>query len=200
MRTLKIELHSEWRSGTGRGKGVYVDAESRRDRLGLPMIPGKQLKGLIRHALITGADWGHWDEGLVEQLCGSPPGASTANRFDTSPGRLSISSARMSREWLEYFRVLNQGGEEGRAEAIKSAQHFFRVKRQTKIDDKGLVQNKSLRSVEVCVPMTLYAQVDGELSDEELRTLSKALKLIKSVGGMTTRGLGRATLTLGGGA
>lgn len=199
MRTLKIEFHSEWRSGTGRGKGLYVDAEARRDHFGLPMVPGKQLKGLIRHALETGAAWGHWSTEIVTSLCGQGVDDEHISRFETSSGKLSVSSARMTSDWTEYFESTLQGDEADRVEALKIIGQLFRIKRQTKITDRGLAQSKSLRSVEVCVPMTLVAELSGELSAEEEEALSKSLKLIKSLGGMTTRGLGRVTVSLQGG-
>ena len=198
MRTLKIEFHSEWRSGTGRGKGLYVDAETRRDRFGLPMVPGKQLKGLIRHALVTGAEWGHWPKEYAVTLCGQGADEKTMNRFETKAGKLSISSAQMTEEWINYFKSSLEGSESDRAEALKLIDQLYRVKRQTKMTDRGLVQSKSLRSVEVCVPLTLVAELSGALTPEEEDALVKSLKMIRAVGGMTTRGLGRATLSLQG--
>ena len=196
MRDLIIDIHSEWRSGTGRGEGLHVDAETRRDELGLPMLPGRQLKGLIRHALETGAAWGHWPAELADILCGQSADDQRLSRFDTTPSLISVSSARMSEEWLNYFSELKLAGERGRETAVKSSRHLYRVKRQTALNARGVAQDHSLRSVEVCVPMALYARISGELSEEQERHLRRALKLIRHVGGMTTRGLGQATLKL----
>ena len=197
MHLIKIEIHSEWRSGTGRGKGLYVDAETLRDNLGLPMLPGRQIKGLVRHALESGAEWaGQWDLNLVHTLCGVNSHQEQSSRFDTQAGKLSFTSARMGQEWLDYFTALQSQNEQAKADAQKLVDALFKVRRQTAMDKNGLVVDHSLRSIEVCVPMTLYATVQGELSEEESQALSQALKLIRSVGGMTTRGLGRASLSL----
>ena len=196
---IKIELHSEWRSGTGRGRGLHVDAEALRDPLGLPMLPGRQLKGLIRHALETGAAWGHWGHDVVDRLCGVSA-SEAQSRFNTQEGTISFSSARMECPWLEYVKALQEGSDDDRAEAQAVTAQLFFVKRQTALDDRGLAKNHSLRSVEVCAPMTLYARVYGELSAEDEAHLKRALKMIRAVGGHTTRGLGRATLTLERGA
>jgi CRISPR/Cas system CSM-associated protein Csm3 (group 7 of RAMP superfamily) len=193
IKTLKIDLLSEWRSGTGRGRGLYLDAEARKDQLGLPMIPGKQLKGLVRHALETGAAWGHWDSNLVERLCGASSEAAEDSRFDTDQGCLSISSARMSHEWQRYFSDLRERDLEL---SLKSSARLFVTRRQTAMNSHGLVQEKTLRTVEVCVPMTLYARIQGDLTSDELKVLERALSLIRAVGAHTTRGLGRAKLSL----
>jgi hypothetical protein len=99
----------------------------------------------------------------------------------------------MSDEWLTYFQELKQVDLEL---SIKSAAQLFVVRRQTAMNAHGLVQDKTLRSIELCVPMTLYARLTGELTADELTSLDRALKLIRAVGGQTTRGLGRAQLSL----
>lgn len=197
MNLIKIEIHSEWRSGTGRGKGLYLDAETLRDALGLPMLPGRQIKGLVRHALESGAEWaGDWNHDLVQKLCGINSQSEEKSRFETEAGKLSFSSARMGQEWLNYFTALKDQDDQSQADAQKLIEALYKVRRQTAMDDQGLVKDHSLRSIEVCVPMTLYATVQGDLNEEETQALSTALKLIRSVGGMTTRGLGRASLSL----
>lgn len=215
--TLKIELFGPWRSGTGRGRGAHVDAEALRDSLGLPMLPGKQLKGLIRHALETGAALGGgWGFALADQLCGfgdassldargregvtrEDDGQRNVSRFETTQGALAISSARLAPHLRAYFAaLLSHEGTKTRAHREASA--LFYAQRQTKIDERGLVEPGTLRTIEVCVPLTLYAHVQGALSAEQRRDLEQSLKLIRAVGSNTTRGLGRAQLTLCDGA
>jgi CRISPR/Cas system CMR subunit Cmr4 (Cas7 group RAMP superfamily) len=42
---LKIDLRGYWHPGSGRGGGVVMDAMAHRDSTGLPVLPGRHLKG-----------------------------------------------------------------------------------------------------------------------------------------------------------
>ena len=196
--TLKLEFLSYWRSGTGRGEGVFIDATTRRDALELPMLPGRQIKGLIRHALQTGAQWNHWNQECVDFLCGrssdqGPIDQPELDRFSSTQGLLKVSSGRLSEEWQSYFKALSS------VERKRQANHFFHTHRQTKIDATGLAQDQSLRSIQVVIPLTLESTLRIDYPSDEssfhfdqgITALTKAVGLIRSAGGQTSRGLGR---------
>ena len=52
MRTIKyeIEFFSNWHCGSGLAAGADVDALVIKDNNGLPYVPGRTLKGLLREA------------------------------------------------------------------------------------------------------------------------------------------------------
>lgn len=49
--TIKIEFFSPWHCGSGLSAGADVDSLVIKDINGLPFIPGKTIKGLIREAV-----------------------------------------------------------------------------------------------------------------------------------------------------
>ena len=48
---LKIDIQSYWHPSTGRGQGSDVDALAHRDKDGIPCLPGRTIKGLLRDAV-----------------------------------------------------------------------------------------------------------------------------------------------------
>jgi CRISPR/Cas system CSM-associated protein Csm3 (group 7 of RAMP superfamily) len=179
---LKIEIQSYWHPGTGRGQGADVDAVTHRNAKGLPILPGRTLKGLLRDAVAR------WESvALADQLFGP-----NEDGKETWPGLLRISDAglpAMEAEYLARHKELLQG--------------LFRSLHSTAVEhDTGTAKNQSLRGMEVVVPLTLYADIDtvanakyAELS-QWADLLKPALSLIHAVGAHRSRGLGRAVITL----
>ena len=46
--TYQIQFHSYWHCGSGLAAGAGVDALVVKDANGLPFVPGKTIKGLLR--------------------------------------------------------------------------------------------------------------------------------------------------------
>ena len=137
---LKIEFQHYWHPGTGSGRGSDVDAISRRDQHGLPMLPGKTLKGLLRDALIR---W--YDENLATTLLGTAPDAT-----EQGAGLLRISNATLEDD-IVYYLTQNPDLISG----------LYRNIYATAIKpEDGTALDKSLRGMEVIVPLTLYADID----------------------------------------
>ena len=49
--TLKIQFFSPWHCGSGLSAGADTDALVIKNPQGLPFVPGKTIKGLVREAL-----------------------------------------------------------------------------------------------------------------------------------------------------
>ena len=49
--TDKIEFHTDWHCGSGLAAGADVDALVVKDENGMPFVPGKTIKGLVREAV-----------------------------------------------------------------------------------------------------------------------------------------------------
>ncbi|WP_297475560.1 RAMP superfamily CRISPR-associated protein [Ferrovum sp.] len=191
---LQICVRSYWHSGTGRGLGAAVDAAAYRDADNLPALPGRHIKGLLRHALEQARFWGwkgHADGILVRSLFGQRTEQVSSGQIP-SPGMLRVSDARLPAELCAWLTVDKHG-------AQRAA--LFRVLQSTAVDEAtGSARDWSLRGIEVVVPLDLQASVEpisgtGLPSDWPER-LREVLPLIPAVGGHRTRGLGRAQLTL----
>ncbi len=210
-RRLTFSLLSYWHVGTGKGAGPTYDAVVIRTPAGLPYLPGKAIKGLLREAAETARKAGAIPEDpeLLTRLFGTSldPGPVQENetstdaksvrenaleqaRFRTKPGCLVFSSA-----------VLGDTPEEARRweawahQNPSQREHLFREFSSTSIDDKGLAKDRTLRSIEVVVPLKLHATIRGPDEDWP-RLLEVALPFMDGVGAHRTRGMGRVQVTL----
>lgn len=190
---ITFDILDYWHAGAGHGAGRFLDAVVRRSPAGLPMLPGRTVKGLIRKAMEEAADLGHVDEQLVVDLMGSKIGT---NRFETKPGLLYFSDATLPKKWEQYAAT-----EEGQ----NALSAFFHTIASTAIDEKGQAKKGALRRIEVAIPLTLSAtwaldelaaNEDSELADQARDALQKACGLIRGLGLSRTRGLGRARVSL----
>lgn len=189
---LTIDIRSWWHPGSGRSGGAVVDATAHRDAAGLPVLPGRHLKGLLRDALECAEAWnwtGH--AGLPERLFGSR--TESGKTHAPQPGCLRVSDGRLQADLAAYLA----GHETGKALIAK----LFRSQFATAVDhDSGTALDHSLRGIEVVVPLQLEAHirpVPGRIPpDGWSERMAEVLPLIDAVGAGRTRGLGRAELAL----
>lgn len=186
--TLELELLSYWHAGTGRGDGEQADAVVCRSPGGLPFVPGRSVKGLVRSAAALGAACGMLDPGDVTAWFGTAlvDGGSDDRtrrleqaRFRTEPGVLRFSSATMGAAWEAWG--LHADGE-------ARAPLFSRLA-TTRIKD-GIAEDRTLRTVEVAVPMALRGTIDGP-DGGWTDGIRAVLPLIRGLGTGRNRGLGR---------
>lgn len=199
LRTLNLRFLDTWHVGTGRGEGHHLDAVVARDADGLPYVPGRMLRGLLRDAMESLQAWGHGAPGLVSELFGDlVERGDRPGRSLSQAGRLTVSDARLP----EAERAALAGTSAGATE-LRAA--LFRESFQTAIDGaSGTARSESLRGIELVVPVTLHAEL-GILGDaaspghaEHWRRLEQALPLVRALGAMKTRGHGRVVLGLEG--
>lgn len=191
--TLHIRLQGFWHPGTGRAMGAAVDAAAYRDPDGLPALPGRHLKGLLRNACERAAAWGWpgFDDALVAALFGDRPETVAAGQIPR-PGCLRVGDARLP----EALRATLAAPE---SRALRQA--LFRVLLSTAIDpETGTADDRTLRGVEVVVPLDLCADLSPlpgtQPPQDWIARLRQVLPLIPAVGAHRTRGLGRAVLEL----
>ena len=179
-----------------------------RDRFGLPYLPGRHIKGLLRHAFLllrsqdhlgdVGSEAGE-EADVVARLFGrgagpiashADPNSAARTRFGTTEALLRFGSARLPNAWSAYAQT-----EPG----VEATKQLVRLLNTTAIGEKEVVRARTLRSIEIAVPMKLAATVTAgrALRDDELRWVQTACGLVRRVGRHRTRGLGRATITFG---
>lgn len=188
---IQIDIKSYWHPGGGRGQGMVLDATCHRDRHGLPVLPGRHLKGLLRDALERAEQW-KWGgyEGLADTLFGER--TEQDRNHSPKPGALRVGDARLPEP------IVNHLSSDAGKDLIPG---LFRPLYSTAIDHKsGTADDQSLRGVEVVVPLTIHANltpIPGQNPpDGWNQKLKDALHLIDAVGAHRNRGLGRAVLTL----
>lgn len=185
MRRGAIELFTYWHVGSGRGRGADLDAVVLKDEDGLPFIPGKEIKGLFREAVRTLEENGHATAGMTDQLFGKE--ATIDDDASSRPGLLRFTNATLidpERTWLVSKAGKKYTG--GLYEAIAS----------TSLDNQGVALDKTLRTIEVTVPVNLQFEIDGQDESSWLRTVAQAAKLVRNLGAGRHRGLGRCRIQI----
>ena len=157
----KIEFYDYWHMGSGVSAGAALDAVVIKDVDGLPYVPGKTVKGLLREMVEI------LDAQKAKKIFGDE-GASAAESY--------FSNATLQEGTRAYLRK----------NTILIDKLFTKVS-ATKIGKNGVAEDGSLREIEVTVPLTLYGEID---SDEE-EILTEAMAMIKQMGLNRNRGLGR---------
>ena len=179
-RSLEIELFDYWHVGNGKGRGSHLDSVVDRESNGLPYIPGRMIKGILRQAVYCLEEWKHVDKGITSKLFGG--------REESNSGGIFVTDARLKKDIAEYL---------AQDENSKIREQLFTEYFSTAIDhESGSAKDKSLRGMELVVPCRLYCDVslrtDHFLQGMEL--IKIALPLIRSVGAHRSRGLGRCEI------
>ena len=169
----KIEFFSSWHCGSGLSAGADVDELVVKDKDGMPFVPGKTMKGLIREAVedyvfLTGGD-----SASVDETFGSEADVK---------GSAFFSNATLDE--AEHKAIVDNGAQK----------YLYNKVTTTAIDENGIAKEHSLHSIETVVPCTLTGSItDVPESMEE--TIRKSLGMIKRIGLRRSRGLGRCDVT-----
>lgn len=178
---IKIEFFSPWQCSSGLSAGADADSLVIKDSNGLPYIPGKTLKGLVREAVedyVALADI----KFPIEEAFGKNV---DGNLNDQMPqkGKLFFSNATLCKN-------------ESEAIVSKGLVDFLYINRtSTSIASNGIAKDHSLRTMESTVPCALYAfvlHVDEDWAD----IMEKALRFIKCIGTARNRGMGRCRFSV----
>ena len=193
MFELKIDILSYWLAGTGRGSSGSYDEKPLVDEHGIPYIPGKHLKGLLKEGLrswesITNTHINANNDAHT-QCFGTDPDSN-----ETASGALRVSSATFEPAIYNDLK-----------ENKKRISKLFRELSSTAIDENGVAKNKSLRTLQVVIPVKLTAKIDWEstspYANDELKKeiknhLEHATAMLPAIGSKRTRGLGRCRISI----
>lgn len=179
----KIEMLSDWHCGTGLTAGADVDLICIKDDYGLPIIPGKTLKGLLKEAAKYYKKYdneNNWNDFLKKSF-----GEQTNNESEQSDkGEYFFSNATLSQKIIDEIKK-----DKNKKETL------YRQISSTSIDNNGIAKEHSLRKIEVAIPLTLFAKIDN-IKEDDVEKLEKCFKLVKRLGTNRNRGLGRCKFSL----
>jgi len=203
---LKIEIFEYWHAGTGRSGGPVVASEVIRTPAGLPYLPGKTLRGLLREGVQQAEESGLEEvpAGATARLFGKPPNTQTGGLHKREEGILRISDATLGADYETWA--------EQEEDAAVLEPLFGRIT-STAINSNGQVKEKTLRTMEVAVPLTLEAlihEIEEKVVEEKVVEekvveespadvagwLTAGLKFIRGLGTQRRRGLGRVRFQL----
>lgn len=177
----KIEFFSDWHCGSGLAAGADLDTLVVKDKEGLPFVPGKTIKGLIREAvddinLFSGREI---SDDKIKKAFGYFDDAEHLDK-----GKLFFANAELDN--AERNAIVNN----------KAQKFMFRSIASTAIDDDGIAKEHSLRKTEVSIPCTLQGSIYADKFDSEIENIIiKSFGYIKRIGQNRNRGLGRCKFT-----
>jgi CRISPR/Cas system CSM-associated protein Csm3 (group 7 of RAMP superfamily) len=183
--SLQIDILDLWLFGSGRGEGDHIDSTPLLDAHGLPLVPGRAVKGLLRDATLDLLQLQAKTDAQTQltALFGTRDHGQT--RHTTQAGRLQVTDARLPTALAQAL-----------AAQPETRQGLFHDVRATAIDDTtGTARAHSLRSIRTVVPLTLYAQIESA-EPADLDLIRQAAHLITALGAHRSRGLGRCACTL----
>lgn len=184
-----IEFFSEWHCGSGLAAGSDVDALVVKDGDGLPFVPGKTVKGLVREAMEDLVYFRKYDVGSIVKIFGNSEDRNNMSQPDggyAMQGQAYFSNAGLTEE--QHDAIINEG----------LAEFLFRNVSSTCIDDEGIAVDHSLRRIETVIPCVLCGEIKN-VPDEYAGILMESLKMIKRLGTGRHRGLGRCRWSVAGG-
>lgn len=195
---VDFDILTYWHAGTGKGAGPEADALVFRTPAGLPCIPGRTVKGVLRDAMDRAEACGELRAGTVVRWLGSDivqPAADDSEareatlesmRFSTQEGRLRFDSAVLFDDSGSLV-----AWEHWAASRQQELRHLFARMSSTAIDESELASDATLRTIEVAVPMKLRARVDGPSDGEWVSALRAATPFLHSLCSHRHRGYGR---------
>ncbi len=181
--TYTIRFFSRWHCGSGLSAGADVDNLVVKDKKGMPFIPGRTIKGLVREAA----------ENYIKICNDTDHAEMLAKAFGTE-----ASSSENGTTGCMHFGNAALDEKEYNAIVANNAQEYLYDKwTTTAIDADGTAKEFSLRSMETTVPCTLYGQI-SDVPQELAEIIANSFGLIKRIGQKRNRGLGRCDVKKGG--
>ena len=192
-----IELFSFWHCGSGLDAGTNVDELALKDPDGLPFVPGRTVKGLLRSAAQTLQHMGVLDASHTDLVFGKGGDGEGYGQM----GCASFTDAVLSHDERRAITANRLGA------------GLYRSVASTAIGDDGIAKDHTLRRIQVVVPCVLHGHILGvpvteqECKEfEELhghilgepgglaRDLEACMGMVKRIGLGRSRGLGRCDI------
>lgn len=170
----KIEFHTDWHCGSGLAAGADVDALVVKDARGLPFVPGKTMKGIVREVVEELCLWTSADSEWIRRAFGTE---------SVEKGTMFFSNAELEKAVQDAIADQQLG------------RFIYRTIANTAIDKCGMAKPHSLRKMEVVAPCTLVGCIRNA-PEENIEEIVNALRGIKRLGQNRNRGLGRCTITV----
>lgn len=165
-----IKMHSWWHCGSGLAAGGDADVLTIKDADGLPFIPGKTFKGLVREAAEEISPALGYKADVLTEVFGQESSVGTKTFFSDA--------------------VIVDGRQKIVENAL--APYMFCNIASTKLEN-GVAADSSLRQIEVTVPCELEGCILS-VPERAEELIENSLRYIKRLGFNRNRGLGRCTI------
>jgi len=190
---VQIQLLSDTLIGATEGYGAIIDKDSVFDEVGLPIIPGKRVKGILRaeaellnkyQPIVIHSNNKDEDKKTAIDMIFGKAGMTDKNTEYLSVSNFVLEDYETNKTYLKY---LIQEDEISRSEVIA---HFTTMRMMTRIDEDGIAENTSLRTFRVLKKGLIF---EGELTfdSDYLAEFKNIVVLTHRIGSMRNRGLGQ---------
>ncbi len=188
----RVSFFSCWHCGSGLSAGFGIDQTVARDADGLPFIPGKTLKGMLRDAatnlseLADNSNKKDWEQ-FVNSIFGT---GSDENAYNFNASGCFFSDAALGQDIRLYLS----------GHPSQKAFLFNEISATAIVKDTGVAAKGSLRITETVIPLDLEAEVaDFPDNNDFYQKLGDCMNWIKRMGVNRNRGLGRCCFSIIGG-
>lgn len=182
-----IELFDYWSTTAGLSGGALADSLCIKDPNGLPYLPGKTIKGLMREATseLSDTESELFTPAFINNVFGEIE-RHPNDKLAGTPTKVAVSF--FSDATLEELTA---------QEIIKTdlKQQLFEYLASTAIESNGMAKDGSLRRIEYALPCTLYGSVYN-VSSEYRTQLVHCANFVKRLGYNRHRGFGRCKITI----
>lgn len=194
-----LKFYSEWHCGSGLAAGAGLDALVVKDKMKLPYVPGKTIKGLVREAvenvLFFNKGMNPVNRGLFIMTFGNADEADWNMLEDTSTGN-EVRKEDKARRGKAFFTNAELGTTlQYIIHEEKLEPYLYRALSSTAIKN-GVAEKHTLRRMETVVPCELTGRII-DVPDEFAEWVKDGLKYIKRLGQNRNRGLGRCEFIVG---
>ncbi len=171
-----ITLFSDWHCGSGQSSGPDSDKLVKKDKYGLPIIPGRTIKGLLKEAAY---DLFKDTDGFSE-FVKSCFGSKSDSKDPVSKNVFHYSNANLPAIEINYLK-----GKPNEISKLYRNIPFNRIMEET-----GTTDENSLHSMQVTIPLTLNGKIMN-IPKAYLSQIEACMKMIKRLGNKRNRGFGR---------
>ncbi|HSL84324.1 MAG TPA: RAMP superfamily CRISPR-associated protein [Thermoanaerobaculia bacterium] len=189
---LRIRFDSDWRVGSGAGLPGSLDDLVQREEDGLPVLPAKTVKGMLRDGceLVAATLGGEWPQ-VVEALLGTDTHTKEDDTTPNLPARLGVRRGALPDE---VRRALLGSHQAPLRDALTFAMPHVKIDPRT-----GAAEKDFLFHLEVArAGAELVAELDPRepLTEAQQALLHAGAAAVRRMGGKRRRGLGRCTVSV----
>lgn len=190
-----ITFHTYWHCGSGLAAGGDADLLVVKDKDGLPFVPGKTIKGLVREAV-----------DLLPHEQKATDAYKSVFGIIAEPSNESKKDEKLQESYRSDAFFKDATLSDAERKYIISAnlsEHLYQTISSTAITDEGIADDNTLRKIQVCVPCELKGSIILDFPEniktddieKMIGSINDGLKYIKRLGSWRNRGLGRCTFT-----
>lgn len=185
---LSITLLSDTLIGNAEGYGAIIDKDSVFDEVGLPIIPGKRIKGILREQAELYNKFAYKKDGFIEDVFGTT-GQTEKNKEKLTVSNFMLENYQPNKAEIHTLikcKDLSKSEVQG---------YFTSIRMMTKIDSDGIASDTSLRTFRILKRGLVFR---GELGFDSdlLPHFEKIVSLTRRIGSSRNRGMGHINCTL----